>query len=335
MADTKTTLVIYAVLLLESAQKHVRILAVGLRNRAGAPLLTDGIRLGMMSRPVHRVALLINLSTSYGKRILEGVNAHPLRAEWELLAESWGDIGTENLLSGEHADGIIVDSTDIRFHEMLRISRKPTVLVAGPLSDPTWARVTPDFAQAGRLAAEHFLEKGFRKLAFIGTSQVASRELRRSFVQAGSLQGIQVSVQATRLCWRGRRQQERDRLSDWLKTLPHPLEQRFREVVGHGPAEELRRIRLRKAQLLLRETDWGLGVVASSCGLQSPERLCAVFRERVGMTPGQFRGMVGQPSLARDGLVTLGSQTAPALHSQRTVESNVGSLSHPKSGHAC
>ena len=67
------------------------------------------------------------------------------------------------------------------------------------------------------------------------------------------------------------------------------LEQRFRAQVGHGPAEQLRRIRLSKAQQLLRETDWGLGSVARACGLQTAERLCSLFRERLQLTPNEFR----------------------------------------------
>ena len=399
----------------------------------------DQKSLVMMTRAVHRVALLINLSTSYGRRILEGVNSHPIRAEWELLSESWGDIGTEDLLTGEHADGMIVDTTDKRFAEMLLMSCKPTVVVAGEIEDPTWGSVTPDFSQTAHLAAEHFLEKGFAHLAFLGTYKRTSKELARNFQYIAGVRGASVTLHTTQLSWRGRRQQQRERLSEWLQSLQRPcgvfaaddiparrvlqacrrlglrvpqdiavlgmgdyeivntvtrpplstvvvpareigvraaeclgqllqgaepspsrhiripspsiaarrsteltawndplvvaslewlkenlskqvripdlaralavsrrlLEQHFHQTIGHGPAEELRRIRVRQAQLLLRETDWSLWEIARACGLQSPERLCTVFRERLAITPGRFRLLASQSGMKLASAVSL------------------------------
>ena len=375
--------------------------------------------------------MLLNLITSYGRRILEGLSSHPLWADWELLAESWGDVGAEDLLSGEHADGVIVDTTDKRFADVLLGSGIPTVVVAGAVEDPTWGSVTPDFSQAGRLAAQHFLENGFDHLAFLGTCHHASRESASSFLERASRQGATVSFHTTRLSWRGHRQQQRERLTEWLMTLPRPcgvfaaddiparrvlqacrrlglrvpqdmavlgmgdyemvntvtrpplstvvvpareiglraaeclgmllqgrepipsrhisipspsiaarrstdllawndplvvasldwlkqhvgdrvrmpelarfvsvsrrlLEQHFQQTIGHGPAEALRRIRIRQAQRLLRETDWNLRAVARASGLQSPERLCAVFRERMSITPGRFRILAKQSAV--------------------------------------
>ena len=367
------------------------------------------------------MALLINLSTSFGRRVLEGVNSHPQRANWELLAESWGDIGLDDLVSGENADGLIVDVSEKGSVQLLRDCRKPTVVVAGSCDSPDWSSVTPDFLQIGRLAAQHFLENGFERLAFLAVSNSpSSKDMENQFRLSIEERGRSIKVHSTRLSWSGRRQQEREKLVEWLKSLQFPcgifaadditarrvlqasrmlgyrvprdvavlgvgdyeivntvtrpplstiivpaheigvqaaqslsqmftgesvthlrvpspavanrrstdqfawsdpivlealewlklnaaekvripelaeavsfsrrvLEQRFKDTMGHGPAEELRRIRLRLAQQLLRDTDWSLGPVARASGFQSPERLCALFRERLGITPGEFR----------------------------------------------
>jgi LacI family transcriptional regulator len=372
---------------------------------------------------------MINLSTSFGRHIVEGINSYPLRANWELLAESWGDIGADDLVTGENADGLIVDASNKRLVELLKENGKPTVVIAGSGDNPQWSSVTPDFSQIGVLAAQHFLENGFRRFAFLAVPHNQnSKDMELSFSKTVQEAGASVTVHSTRISWSGNRKNERQKLLEWLTGLEFPcaifaaddiiarrvlqacrmvgfripeqfavlgvgdyevvntltrpplstvivaarqigvqaaevlskmlttpneeniahiripspsiaarrstdlfawddpiviqalswlktncadkvgipdlaealsfsrrrLEQRFRATVGHGPGEELRRIRLRLAQQLLTETDWSLGPVARASGIQSAERLCALFRERVGMTPNEFRRQTSQ-----------------------------------------
>jgi LacI family transcriptional regulator len=67
------------------------------------------------------------------------------------------------------------------------------------------------------------------------------------------------------------------------------LERRFRAALGRPPGEELRRLRLEKAKELLGGTELSLSEVAGGAGYGSAQWLCAVFRRRVGMTPGRYR----------------------------------------------
>jgi LacI family transcriptional regulator len=67
------------------------------------------------------------------------------------------------------------------------------------------------------------------------------------------------------------------------------LERAFREHFVRAPMEELRRVRIERAKKLLLETDDKIQSIAFATGLQTPNNLCRVFREHLGITPKQFR----------------------------------------------
>lgn len=82
------------------------------------------------------------------------------------------------------------------------------------------------------------------------------------------------------------------RVGDVLRAVPVSrrwLERRFHEVLGRGPGEEIRRVRLARAKLLLAETDMPIPKVASAAGFGSREYLAAVFQAEVGLSPRQYR----------------------------------------------
>lgn len=67
------------------------------------------------------------------------------------------------------------------------------------------------------------------------------------------------------------------------------LERRFREVLGRGPAAEIRRVRLARAKRLLAETDMPVPEVARRAGFGSREYLAAVFKAELDLSPRQYR----------------------------------------------
>lgn len=67
------------------------------------------------------------------------------------------------------------------------------------------------------------------------------------------------------------------------------LEQRFRAALGHGPAEEIRRVRLERACELLAHAELSIEQVARAAGFRSATRLGVAFRKRFGMTPRDWR----------------------------------------------
>lgn len=67
------------------------------------------------------------------------------------------------------------------------------------------------------------------------------------------------------------------------------LQRRFKKLVGRTLLEEMVLVRLRQAQELLTRTDLSLATIAEKAGFRHQEYMGAIFRSRLGMTPGQFR----------------------------------------------
>ncbi len=67
------------------------------------------------------------------------------------------------------------------------------------------------------------------------------------------------------------------------------LHELFHEAVGCAPGEYILRRRILAAQRLLAESSAPLEVIATACGITSAPYLCRLFRQRTGMTPGQWR----------------------------------------------
>lgn len=63
----------------------------------------------------------------------------------------------------------------------------------------------------------------------------------------------------------------------------------FRQYLNRSPAEEIRRLRLARAEELLRETNLSIPEVAGAAGFKSPEYLARVFKAAKGITPLRYR----------------------------------------------
>jgi len=73
------------------------------------------------------------------------------------------------------------------------------------------------------------------------------------------------------------------------------LEQRFRELVGHSPGEEIRRTRVQEACKLLIGTDLKLIDIAMRCGFEYASYFSRSFRREMGMTPKAYRAQHSRP----------------------------------------
>ena len=67
------------------------------------------------------------------------------------------------------------------------------------------------------------------------------------------------------------------------------LERRFRKVIGRTINDEIVRVRVNRAVELLSATELELKVIAQKAGFGSPSYMGAVFREKLGRTPGSYR----------------------------------------------
>lgn len=67
------------------------------------------------------------------------------------------------------------------------------------------------------------------------------------------------------------------------------LERRMKQVFGRSPKEEALRIQIDEARRLLLSTDLSIKAVAARSGFGNSRYFSKVFRDRVGVAPGQFR----------------------------------------------
>src|SRR5262249_46520018 len=67
------------------------------------------------------------------------------------------------------------------------------------------------------------------------------------------------------------------------------LQRRCGAVLGRSVPDDIVRVQLGKAQELLGDTDLALRTVAEKAGFKHQEYMGAVFKSRLGMTPGQYR----------------------------------------------
>lgn len=187
-------------------------------------------------RDIPRVALLIETSRGYGRQFLKGVIRYArLHGPWGFYITP-GDL--EQVLPRMRRWGGTGIIARVETHQVARaivMARLPTILVG--LSSvrvlrnkalTQFSQVHSDSLNAGRLAAEHLLERGFRHFAYVGLpGYVWSQKREEGFRQRISEADFSIHVYPlksnaavhTRNSW----EREHRRLANWLTNLPRPL----------------------------------------------------------------------------------------------------------------
>ncbi len=74
------------------------------------------------------------------------------------------------------------------------------------------------------------------------------------------------------------------------------LQRRFRETLGHGVYQEIQKLRIERARQLLKETSLTVTRISSMAGFRDARHLCIVFREKLDLTPTEYR-LTHQPAM--------------------------------------
>jgi|688.fasta_scaffold311195_1 LacI family transcriptional regulator len=179
--------------------------------------------------PSPRVAILVEASNAYGRGLLEGIHRHLReRTPWTIfLPEHGRGLPPLDALARWQGDGIIarIETKEIATVLSRLRRRLPLAIVdvsaARLLADVPYVE-TDDVAIA-RLAADHFIERDFRHLAYLGDDRFRwSGNRRDAFVAAAAGQGRTVAVYESpgRNAFRG---PEEERIQVWLASLPKPV----------------------------------------------------------------------------------------------------------------
>jgi LacI family transcriptional regulator len=81
-------------------------------------------------------------------------------------------------------------------------------------------------------------------------------------------------------------------VADVLQIIPlsrSTLENRFRQCLGRTIHAEIQRVQVEHARQLLVHTDLLIKQIANRCGFKYVPYLTRVFRQHVGLSPGEYR----------------------------------------------
>lgn len=184
-------------------------------------------------RTVRHVALAYPIAVPWMAMFVRGVTDYAQRhGGWTFTSSppslSWAaeEALTLQSLKGWPGDGVIAAVATAADAQAARRLGKPIVNVAAGMEDVGLPRVMPDHYGMGRLAAEHLLERGLRRLAYFGIEGLwYSRQRRLGFEAAAQKAGVRCDVlelpKSSPSCrtW----QQRLLPLTRWLEKLKPPV----------------------------------------------------------------------------------------------------------------
>jgi len=178
----------------------------------------------MKKRP--QVALLIETSNAYARGLLRGVRRYLAEGHaWSIFLPEQGRGDAPGAwLVDWRGDGIIARIENRRIATAVERTGLPAVDVSAGRLVPSLPMVETDNEAIARLAVEHFVERGFRELAFCGDPQFAWANARGTFftrlaAEAGCSCSVFPPVGAPA---KMSPEIEQTQLAAWVKGLPKP-----------------------------------------------------------------------------------------------------------------
>lgn len=177
--------------------------------------------------PRPRVALIVETSIAYGRRILRGLAQYRrTHRPWSVFLEQREIGAAPPPWLDAWQGGIIIRSTSADLAKRLKESGIPTVDLNDRYGSLGLPHIASDDVAIGRLGAGHLAERGFKNFAFCGFSdQLWSSDRLAGFCAALGQLGHQPLVYQSR--WMGPQalpwEAEQGALAQWLRSLPNPI----------------------------------------------------------------------------------------------------------------
>ncbi len=187
-------------------------------------------------RKIPRVMLLIEVENEYGRGLLSGIAKYSnVYGPWTFyrtvpfvyneypFSRRFVDEKTIARLNAWNADGVIAHVSDKVAEKILKLGI-PTIIATQSRLEGIVSLVA-DYLAIGRMAAEHFLNKGFQNFAFCGIGDVLWSQKRGEgfstrLKEAGFEADVYDSPKQKQNCsW----QYEQSYMAEWLKSLPQPV----------------------------------------------------------------------------------------------------------------
>lgn len=263
-----------------------------------------------------KIILLSDFAEEYGKNLLRGIARYSKdNGPWtfcRMPAYYRDTIGIDGILAWAKewkADGII--GQFYNNDEVRRFKKANIPLIAQDFKERLQdvPNITGDYKEAGRMAAEYFLKKGFRNFAFYGFRNIVwSRERAEGFKERVKEAGYDVHLyertdsRATDL-WH----YKPSTLTRWLKSLPKPVAlMSCDDNLGNHITEASRQIKIKipddiavlgvdNDEMLCDLSDpplSSIGLDTEKCGYEAAR----LMHKMIEQGPGKFEDIVVQPT---------------------------------------
>ena len=174
------------------------------------------------------VALIVETSKIYGREILLGIAQYVrLNGPWSLYtAERGQDDDEPSWLADWAGDGIITRGLDMKLCRAAAARGIPVISLRNLVEKPDFPTLFPDQTLIVSRIIDHFLERGFQNLAYVGVHghRGWERLRREAFLKLLAAKGcsnvsIRPSLADPNLSW----EQQQETIASWVKTLPTPV----------------------------------------------------------------------------------------------------------------
>jgi LacI family transcriptional regulator len=127
-----------------------------------------------------RIALLLPQDIGYGRAVLRGVQEYAVAKPHWIFRDAPPTLDALKPLREWKPHGIIALLFDHDLANALIRMRKPVVNTTSTLDLPKMPLVENDHQAIGRMAAEYFLQRGFRNFGFFGSNSAGSSKVREA-----------------------------------------------------------------------------------------------------------------------------------------------------------
>lgn len=175
-----------------------------------------------------RVAVLVDTSTGWGRRLIRGAARYAERnGPWQLFVEPRGRTELMWLPKNWAGDGIIARVSSQELADSLRSFGCPVVNVSGlKVGAGEWPCVTTNHAGSARLALTHFLDRGNWHFGYVGPTRYQYVRVHAdAFSNAVEAHGAECNIfryeefDTAGTQW----SDQQEALGDWLEKMPKPI----------------------------------------------------------------------------------------------------------------
>ena len=177
-------------------------------------------------KKIPRIIVIVQTISSYGRGLIRGIARYSrLHGPWSFFSERGEPQDILPFLENWNPNGTIICTADVKNIKPLIPSDLPTIVIASNGSIAGYPNVLGDLENDSKMAAEYFLNLGFRNIAYCGFGNLEWSTIRgKYFSERLAKEGIEVPYyNKPFLILHKHWQNELEELADWLRDHVSPL----------------------------------------------------------------------------------------------------------------